>query len=166
MSIGGLATPHHPQQNDSFIGQIDCFPADARRSPGEFRAPKLVLQSWATEQADLLGGKPTSDIGRVYACYSLCHFGHDPKDVLGSIFVRNNKNEVIEIWPLAELVAKLDSGNRLVFPSVMYSERTLDSHALSGEALNQNNFFQCLVIQNGKFNEAELENSAPKILSH
>ena len=79
MSIGGLATPHHSQQNNLFIGQIDCFPADARRSPGEFRAPKLALQSWATEQAHLLGGKQTVDIGRVYACYSLCQFGHDPK---------------------------------------------------------------------------------------
>ena len=162
MSIGGLATPHHPQQNDSFIGQIDCFPADARRSPGEFRAPKFALQSWATEQADLLGGKHTSDIGRVYACYSLCHFGHDPKDVLGSIFVLNNKKEEREIWPLAELVAKLDNGNRLVFPSVMYSKRTLDSHALIRRVPHQNNFFQCLVINNGEFNDAELENSAPK----
>ena len=162
MSIGGLATPHHPQQNDSFIGQIDCFPADARRSPGEFRAPKFALQSWATEQADLLGGKHTSDIGRIYACYSLCHFGHDPKDVLGSIFVLNNKKEEREIWPLAELVAKLDNGNRLVFPSVMYSKRTLDSHALIRRAPHQNNFFQCLVIKNGEFNDAELENSAPK----
>ena len=162
MSVGGLATPHHPQQNNSFIGQIDYFPADARRSPGEFRAPKLALQSWAAEQAGLLGGMHTTDIGRVYACYSLYHFGHDPKDVLRSIVVLNNKTAKTEIWPLAELVVNLDNGNRLLFPSVMYSERILDTHALIGGVPQQNNFFQCLVIETGNFNCAELENCAPK----
>ena len=79
-----------------------------------------------------------------------------------SIFVLNNINRAIEVWPLAELVAKLDNGNQLAFPSVMYSVRTLDSNALRGGAPRQNNFFQCLVINNGEFNDAEFEKGAPK----
>ena len=75
MSVGGIATPHHPQQNQSFVGLIDYIPANAQRTPGELRAPQPALKRWLSEQADLLKVVDTSDVERIYGSYSLCELG-------------------------------------------------------------------------------------------
>ena len=51
-SVGGIATPHHPDQDQSFVGLIDCIPANAQRSAGEMRAPQGALQSWLSEAGE------------------------------------------------------------------------------------------------------------------
>ena len=163
MSVGGIATPHHSQHNDSFIGLIDYFPADARRSPGEIKATKSALQSWLKEQVELLDAEGVSELERIYASYSLYNFGHDPKEVLKSIIVQDDKGAGIILLPLAELGVLLDRGARLVFPSVMFSERTLDAYAnFRGNLPNEPNVFKCVVYRTGRFNDAEIEDNAPK----
>ena len=159
MSVGGIATPHHPQQNQAFVGLIDYIPANAQRTPGEVRAPERTLQRWLSEQADLLNAADTPDLDRIYASYSLCQFGYDPKEVIRSILVADGREA--KFWPLAELASILRRGARLVFPTVELSGRILDSHAQNLQPAH--NVFPCIAIQTGKFNKAELENGAPRL---
>ena len=86
-SVGGIATPHHPDQDQSFVGLIDCIPANAQRSAGEMRAPQGALQSWLSEQANLLIAGGATDLERIYASYSLCNFGYDPMDLIRSVVI-------------------------------------------------------------------------------
>ena len=159
MSVGGIATPHHSQQNQAFVGLIDYIPANAQRTPGEVRAPKRTLERWLSEQADLLNAADTPDLDRIYASYSLCEFGYDPKEVIRSILVVEGEQN--KFWSLAELANMLKAGARLVFPTVAFSERILDSYGLS--LPRERNMFLCMVIQTGAFNNAELENGAPRL---
>lgn len=159
MSVGGIATPHHAQQNKAFIGLIDYIPANAQRTPGEMRAPKRTLQKWVSEQVDLINAANTPDVDRIHASYSLCEFGYDPKEMIRSILVVGGEQR--GLWPLAQLASILKAGARLVFPTVELSERILDPHVqrFPGER----DVFLCMAIQTGTFNNAELENGAPRL---
>ena len=159
MSVGGIATPHHPSQNDSFVGLIDYLPANAQRSAGEMRAPKGALQSWLSEQAHLLVSGDAPDLERIYASYSLCNFGYDPMELIRSIIVADRGGT--KLLMLAELVGMLEVGVRLVFPSVYLSERILDSHVRTAPI--ESNVFACIPIQTGAFNHAELVNGVPSL---
>ena len=159
MSVGGIATPHHPQQNQSFVGIIDYMPANAQRTAGEVRAPKEAFQRWLSEQANLMVAEDATDSDRIYASYSLCNFGYDPKDVIRSIVVVEGPES--KFWRLGELAGKLDAGARLVFPTVELSVRTLDPNVLSLPG-GQNVIF-CVAVQTGEFNDAELVNGAPRL---
>ena len=157
-SVGGIATPHHPQQDQSFVGLIDYLPANAQRIPGEIAAPKRTIERWLSEQADLLNDQNTSDLARIFASYSLCQFDYDPKEVLRAIIVDAGTQQAF--WPVSELPNILKGSGRLVFPTVVLSERILDSHAR--DFPNESNVFRCLTIQTGKFNHAELLNGTPR----
>ena len=161
MSVGGIATPHHPHQNQTFVGLIDYLPANAQRTPGERRAPKGALQSWLSEQADLLVSGDAPDLERIYASYSLCDFRYDPISINRSIVIADGGGT--RLLMLAGLVSMLDAGVRLVFPSVHLSERTLDSHVQNARI--EKNAVACIPIQNGVFNHAELVNGVPRLPS-
>ena len=81
------------------------------------------------------------------------------KEVIRSILVVEGEQK--KFWPLAELANMLKAGARLVFPTVAFSERMLDSHVLS--LPRERNVFLCMVIRTGAFNDAELANGAPKL---
>ena len=159
MSVGGIATPHHPQQNQSFVGLIDYIPANAQRTPGEVRASKRALQTWVSEQAELLNVDDPPDLARIYASYSLCQFGYDAKKVIRSILVLDGEQR--KFWPLAELANMLEAGVRLVFPTVELGGRTLDPNVQSLPRIR--NVFPCIAIQTGTFNDAELADGAPRL---
>ena len=159
MSVGGIATPHHPDQNQSFVGLIDYLPANAQRSAGEMRAPKGALQSWLSEQADLLVSGDAPDLERIYASYSLCYFGYDPMDVIRAFVVADGAGT--KLLMLAGLVGMLEAGVRLMFPSVELSERVLDTHVRNAPI--GGNVVVCLPIQTGAFNNAELVNGVPRV---
>ena len=157
MSVGGIATPHHPDQNKSFVGLIDYTPANAQRGAGEMRAPQEALQAWLSAQADLLIAQDAPDLERIYASYSLCNLGFDPKDVIRSIVVTNQGGT--KLVKLAGLAGVLDAGVRLVFPCGRLSGRTLDPHFRTPPA--DRNMVACLAIQTGAFNHAELVDGVP-----
>ena len=159
MSVGGIATPHHPHQNQTFVGLIDHLPANAQRSPGEKRAPRGALQSWLSEQADLLVSGDASDLERIYASYSLCDFGYDPIGIIRSILITDGAGT--KLLMLSGLVGMLEAGVRLVFPSVQLSGRTLDSHFRNTPT--ERNVVFCILIQNGAFNHAELVDGVPEL---
>ena len=161
MSVGGIATPHHPQQNQTFVGLIDYIPANAQRTPGEVRAPKQTLQRWLSEQADLLNAADTPDLGRIHASYSLCQFDYDPKEVLRSILIIDGEQG--RLLPLAELATRLKAGARLVFPTIELSGRLLDPHIQGRMLPRKRNVFPCIALQTGTFNNAELENGVPRL---
>ena len=163
MSVGGIATPHHAQQNQTFVGLIDYIPANAQRTPGEVRAPKQALQKWLSEQADLLNAAGTPDLNRIYASYSLCQFDYDPKEVLRAILIIDGEQG--KLLPLAELANMLKAGSRLVFPTIELSGRLLDPHIQVRMLPRKRNVFPCIAIQTGAFNNAELENGAPRLPS-
>ena len=159
MSVGGVATPHHAQQNESFVGLIDYTPANAQRTPGELRAPKTALQRWLSEQADLLHVQDAPDIERIYASYSLCQFDYDPIDVIRSIVVVDGGQT--KLFRLDAVAETLDSGARVVFPTVELSSRILDPNIQN--LPNHKNVFPCIAIRTGTFNDAELADGVPKL---
>ena len=161
MSVGGIATPHRPQQNQSFVGLIDYLPANAQRGPGELRAPRHTLEQWLSEQADLLNVPHTTDLERIYASYSLCEFGYDPKEIIRSIPVVDGTQQAF--LPLAELANLLRQGAKLMFPTVVFSERILDPHVRDFPRVSD--AFLCIAIQTGTFNDAELVDGTPKLSS-
>ena len=161
MSVGGIATPHHPQQNQSFVGLIDYLPANAQRNPGELRAPRHTLEQWLSEQADLLNVPNTTDLERIYASYSLCQFDYDPKGIISSIPVVDATRQVF--LPLAELANLLGQGAKLMFPTVVFAERVLDPHVQNIPSVSD--AFLCIAIQTGTFNNAELIDGTPKLSS-
>ena len=159
MSVGGIATPHHPQQNQSFVGLIDYMPANAQRTAGEMAAPKRTLQKWLSDQASLLVAEDASDLERIYASYSLCEFEYDPKEVMRSIVVES-RGGGRQFWPLGELAGMLEAGARLIFPTMELSERTLDPHFR--DFRSQTSVFACIAVQTGRFNNAELMGGTPR----
>ena len=159
MSVGGIATPHHPHQNDSFVGLIDYLPANAQRSPGELRAPRPTLERWLSEQAELLNVPSITDLERIYASYSLCQFDYDPKDIIRSILVFNGTQQTF--LPLTELANILGQGTKLMFPTVVLSERILDPHVQQIPQVSNTLF--CISIQTGTFNNADLVGGVPKL---
>ena len=161
MSVGGIATPHHAQQNQTFVGLIDYIPANAQRTPGEVRAPKHTLQKWLSEQADLLNATGTLDLNRIHASYSLCQFDYDPKEVLRAILIIDGEQG--KLLPLAELANMLKTGSRLVFPTIELSGRLLDPHIQVRMLPRKRNVFPCIALQTGTFNNAELENGVPRL---
>ena len=161
MSVGGIATPHHPQQNQSFVGLIDHLPANAQRNPGEIRAPRHALEQWLSEQADLLNVPSTTDLERIYASYSLCQFDYDPKEIIRSVLVVKGTQQAF--LPLAQLANILRQGAKLMFPTVVFSERVLDPHVRNLPEVS--NAFLCIAIQTGTFNDAELVDGVPRLSS-
>ncbi len=161
MSVGGIATPHHPQQNESFVGLIDYLPANAQRGPGEIRAPRHTLEQWLSEQADLLNVQNATDLERIHASYSLCQFDYDPKGVIRSILIANETQQAF--LPLPDLANLLEQGAKLKFPTMVLSERVLDPHIQNIPSVTD--AVLCIAIQTGTFNDAELVDDKPKLSS-
>ena len=154
-SVGGLVSPHG-RYDDSFVGLIDHVPASAKRDAGEIAAPRQSVDAWVSEQLVLLKSEGMSQIESIIASYSVCKLGYDPKDVLHGIFV--TCSEEITYWPIADIGNRLKMGHRLVF--LVSSEMgSLDQY--SGQKSTHAGIWSCVVVRNGKFNDAKLLDDVP-----
>ena len=152
-SIGGFATH---DSNGEFVGLISHLPNSARRDPGKIAAPKNAIDSWLSEQVELLDG--ISGEESIIASYSLCEFDYDPIDILRGIRVRTSDGDAF--WDLRGLSELLRAGNRLAFRVATYGAATIlerhgEQHTITGIAT-------CLVLSNGKFNKADISGNVPK----
>ena len=151
-SVGGFVTH---ESGGAFVGLIDHLPNSAKREPGEIAAPRHAIESWLSEQVDLLRGR-LSPVDSVLASYSLCDFDCDPIDVLQGILVITSNGKLF--WHLRDLSVLLRAGNRLGFRVSDYGTSRLEAH---GEQHSINGFATCFVFQNGKFNDAEISATGP-----
>ena len=152
-SVGGFVT--HDSQGP-FWGLIDHLPSSAKREPGKLAAPQEVIDSWLSEQAALIetSGDP---IEGLFAGYSLCQLDYDPIQVTKAILVVTADGH--EIWHLADLPTILVD-RRLGFRVSDYGDSmTLEAH---GEQETIPGYATCRVLMTGKFNNADLSNSAPR----
>lgn len=139
----------------SFVGLIDHLPNSAKREPGEIAAPRKILEAWLSEQVALLKGQ-LSPVESILASYSLCHFDYDPIDVLQAILVVTPSGH--QVWSTKQLSAFLRSGMRLGFRVADYGTPYLEQH---GQQNTVQDFATCLVVETGKFNEAEVSTAGP-----
>ena len=154
-SVGGLVPPHN-RYDDSFVGLIDHVPASANREAGEIAAPKQSVDAWVFEQLTLLKNEGMSEIESLIASYSVCHLGYDPKNVLHGLFVAFSGQG--EYWPMHSIGAKLKSGLRLGF-AVSAEIGSLDQYT-HGQ-LTVPGIWICVVVRNGRLNEARLLGGVP-----
>ena len=154
-AVGGLVNPHG-RLDASFVGLIDHLPGTARRDPGEMTPPQDSLTRWATEQIALLRKASLSFIESMNASYSICNLGFDPIDVLQGLLLSSNCG-IISV-PFGLLADRLRRGWRLGFPVSRMAKHHLDSH--SGQ-LKIPGVWSCVVIRNGKFNDATLSSGVP-----
>ena len=154
-AVGGLVNPH-ARYDDSFVGLIDHLPATAQRGPGEMAAPPKSIARWVSEQIRLLKAANLSKEESLFASYSICNLGFDPIDVLQGLFLSTDRD--LSFMPLDEIANSLRRGLRLAFPVSQAIEHHLDSH--SGR-LKIPGVWSCVVVKNGKFNDATLEAGTP-----
>ena len=154
-AVGGLVNPH-ARYEESFVGLIEHLPATAQRAPGDIAAPPESLDLWMSEQIGLLKAANLSGEESLRASYSICDFGFDPIEVLGGLFLSSESE--LTFMPLGSIANNLKNGLRLGFPVSHSIEHHLDSH--SGQ-LKIRGFWTCVVIRNGKFNEAMLSSGVP-----
>ena len=154
-AVGGLVSPH-ARYDDSFVGLIEYLPATAQRAPGEMAAPQESMERWVEEQIGLLRTANLSDEESLLASYSVGNLGFDPIDVMQHLLI--SANEGFRFLPMGALADSLRRGLRLVFPVLQASEHHLDSH--SGR-LRIPGVWSCVVVRNGKFNDARLEAGVP-----
>ena len=154
-SVGGLVQPHG-RFDDGFVGLIDHFPANARRDAGEIIAPRRCVAAWLADQLALLKNDGMSILESLYASYSVCQLGHDPKDFLQGILV--TCEDEVEVWPIDSIGSRLKSGLRLGFP-VSAEARHLDVYA---GLVKRPEIQICIVVSNGKLNEATLSHGVPE----
>ena len=154
-AVGGLVPPHG-RADEFFVGLINHLPANARRDAGKIAAPKHSVDAWLSEQAALLKNEGMSNFESLIASYSFCQMDYDPKDVLQGIFVTSTAGDAH--WPVNSIGGKLKSGLRLGF-AVSDVMGHLD-HFVG--ALKMQGLWICVVVRNGRFNEAKLVNGVPK----
>ena len=154
-TVGGInARDEHPTA-DPFVGVIDYLPRSAKRDPGEIAAPRSAIKTWLKEQVNLLESG-LSPIESVLASYSLCNFDYDAIDVLQGIPVITSNGQ--QFWFLRDLVQTLSTGNRLGFRVTNIGSLRLEQN---GEQHSIDDIATCLVVWNGKFNEAEMSPTEP-----
>ncbi len=154
-SVGGITARDEHYSGDSFVGLIDYLPRSAKRDPGEIAAPRSVVDSWLSEQVDLLKGH-LSPMDSVLASYSLCDFDYDAIDVLHGIPVITSRGQ--SFYPLPQLSNTLNTGNRLGFRISNLGSLRLEQH---GEQHWIDGIATCIVVGTGKFNEAEMSPTGP-----
>ena len=154
-TVGGLVNPHS-RFDDSFIGLIEHVPATAQRNPGEIAAPKASVKRWMSEQIDLLNASNLSKEESLFASYSVCDLGFDPIDVLQGLFLCSDKEDTFIC--VGDLSRTMSSGLRLAFPVSHAIGNHLDSY--SGR-LRIPGLLCCVVVKNGKFNNATLVSGKP-----
>ena len=154
-SVGGLVPPHDRYDGD-FIGLIDHVPASAKREAGDIAAPRQSVDAWVFEQLTLLKNEGMSQVESLFASYSICQLGYDPKDVLQGVFVASSDGP--SFWPMHAIAATLKSGLRLGF-AVSATMNSLDTY--SRDRLTVRGIWICVPIRNGIFNEARLVDGAP-----
>ena len=155
-SIGGITDRDHFHSNEAFVGMIDYLPRSAKRDPGEIAAPRSAVKSWVSEQVAILNGR-LSPKESIFASYSLCDFDYDAIKVLQAILVITLDGE--DLWPLRNLSTLLSKGNRLGFRVSRASGR--QSLETWGEQHTIDDISTCLVVNTGKFNEAEMSPLGP-----
>ena len=159
-SIGGITARDHFHSNGAFFGIIDYLPRSAKRDPGEIAAPRSTVKSWLSEQVAILKGRLTPR-DSIFASYSLCDFDYDPIEVLQAILVITSAGEAL--WPLSNLSGLLSKGNRLGFRvSSASGTQSLDTWS---EQHPIDDISTCLVIETGKFNDAEMSPTGPTKLN-
>ena len=154
-SVGGITARDEHYTSDSFVGLIDYLPRSAKRDPGEIAAPRSAVESWLSDQVDLLQGH-LSAMESVLASYSLCHFDYDAIHVLQGIPVITSGGQ--SFWPLPQLSNMLSTGNRLGFRVSNYGSLRLEQN---GEQVWIDNIATCVVAGTGKFNEADMSPTEP-----
>ena len=154
-TIGGLSARDEHYSANAFVGVIDYLPRSAKRDPGEIAAPKSAVGKWLTEQVGLLQDN-LSPMESVLASYSLCDLDYDAVEVLQGIPVI--KVDGRQFWLLRDLKKMLGAGNRLGFRVSNIGNCRLEQN---GEQHPIDSFATCLVVWNGKFNEAEMSATEP-----
>ena len=154
-AVGGLVNPH-ARYDDSFVDLIDHLPATAQRGPGEMAAPKESIERWVSEQIRLLRTANLSREESIVASYSICDLGFDPIDVLQGLVWSSEGGPIF--MPLGAIANSLRRGSRFGFPVSRAIENHLDSH--SG-LLKLPGVLSCVVMRNGKFNDATLSAGVP-----
>ena len=154
-AVGGLVNPH-ARYDDSFVGLIEHLPATAQRGPGEMAAPQESIERWVSEQIRLLKAANLSKKESLLASYSICNLGFDPIDVLKDLLLSSDRGQ--RFMPMDALANSLRRGLRLAFPVSQAIEHHLDSH--SGK-LTTPGVWSCVVVRNGKFNDATLAAGVP-----
>ena len=154
-SVGGLVPPHG-RHDEYIVGLIDHLPANARRDAGELAAPKQSVDAWLSEQLTLLMNEGMSEVESLVASYSVCQLGYDPMDVLQGILVTSSDGGAY--WPMHSIDSNLRKGMRLGFAVSAVIEH-LDQYV---GPLRMKGIWICVVVRNGRFNEARLLNGVPK----
>ena len=155
-AVGGLVNPHS-RYDDSFVGLIDHFPATAQRGPGKMAAPNGSMARWMAEQIALLNEANLSPVESIFASYSIRGLGFDPIEVLQWLLLSSDGGMRYE--PIQSIWNSLRSGLRLGFPVSRTLGHHLDPH--SG-IVRIPNLRTCVVMKNGKFNNARLSAGAPR----
>lgn len=154
-AVGGLINPHGRYDN-SFVGLIEHLPAGAQRGPGEMAAPRESMERWMTEQIGLLETAGLSPDEWLLASYSVGNLGFDAIDVMRYLLLSADGEQ--RFVPVDGLAESLKRGARVVFPVSQAIDHHLDSHA---GRLAIPGVWSCVVVRNGKFNEARLEAGVP-----
>ena len=156
-AVGGLVDPHN-RYDDSFVGLMDHFPASAKRVPGERAAPQGSMERWMAEQIALLKNANMSPPESIFASYSIRELGFDPSDVLQCILLSSEAG--VRIESIHSISRSLRSGLRLGFPVPRdLGGNHLDPH--SG-MVTIPGMWTCVVMKNGKFNNARLAAGVPR----
>ena len=155
-AVGGLVSPH-ARHYESFVGLIDHFPATAQRDPGEMAAPRRSMERWMEEQINLLQEEHLSLPESIYAAYSIRGLGFDPIDVLQGLVLSSQAG--IRLEPIQDIRNRLMSGMRIAFPVSSTLGNHLDSHSGRVQA---SNIWTCVVMNNGKFNNASFSGGVPE----
>lgn len=154
-AVGGLTFRDEHYSSDSFVGTIQYLPRSAKRDPGEIAAPRRAVESWLSEQVELLEND-LQPFETVWLSYSLCDFDYDSIGVLRGIPVLTSEGQ--KFWRLSDLVDMLNAGNRLGFRvsdlGSLRLEQNGEQHWVDGMAT-------VLVVGTGKFNEADMSANGP-----
>ena len=154
-AVGGLVNPHG-RYDDSFVGLIEHLPAGAQRGPGETAAPAESIARWVAEQICLLETADLLPEEWLAASYSIGNLGFDPINVMRELQLSGDGKLIFV--PVDGLAERLRRGERVVFPVSQAIDHRLDSHA---GRLAIPGVWSCVVVRNGKFNNARLEAGVP-----
>ena len=154
-SVGGLVNPHSRFDN-AFIGLIDHVPATAQRAAGDVAAPENSMTMWMAEQVSLLKDENLSASESLLASYSICQLGYDPIEILQGLFLSSGAGTRFE--PMESIGDSIRSGVRVAFPLMAGVGNHLDPYV---KPLRRPDLWACVVMKNGKFNDAELSAGVP-----
>ena len=156
-AVGGLVNPHS-RYGDSFVGIIDHIPSTARRDAGKMAAPRHCVDTWMSEQMALLKEAKLSPIESIFASYSICNLEYDPKEVLQGLLVTSQSDNLL-FMPIHAIRDRLQSSFRLGF--LLSPDLGHHMHQFAN-SVRIPGISTCIVIRNGKFNDAKLSAGAPK----